>query len=122
MENARQFASHAFGARSVPYIDSWVADVPAVALDVDEICSAYDFDPAASSQFIRPQPAPRRNFQAKPYPRCVIGFFACDFADRLDHHVPGVPDMADVRRDSARLWPPVCYPQELTGVGDRSPG
>src|SRR5229473_5648617 len=95
MENARQPASHAFGARHVSDIDRWVADVPTISVDVDEIHPAHDFDSGASTLSIRPSASSRRNFQAKPHPRCVIGFFACDIADRPDHHVPGVSGLAD---------------------------
>src|SRR6266581_1484973 len=121
MENARQPASHAFGARHVSDIDRWVADVPTISVDVDEIHPAHDFDSGASTLSIRPSASSRRNFQAKPYPRCVIGFFACDIADRPDHYVPGVSGVADGGCDSAHPGPTVGHAQELASVGDRGP-
>src|ERR1700730_7533717 len=71
MENAGQPATHAFRTRDVSDTCRWMADVPAVALVVDEIYPVYNFDPGPSPVSGGPEPPPRWNLETQPFPECL---------------------------------------------------
>src|SRR5712671_6486693 len=122
MENDRQSAAHAFSAGDVSDIGCWMADVTAIALDVYAFHFADDFNSSAHSFFAWLGPATRRNFQAKPLPRRLVGPFTRALTYRTNYHVSGLPGMAHVRCNSAHTCAPVRHAQEFVGVGHRGPG
>src|ERR1035437_2122706 len=122
VEDARQSAPNSFGSLYVPHIACRVADVADISMDVDWIYPCDNFDSRADSLPRGTKPASRGNFQAKPYSRRAFRSFARRIPDRLDGHPPGLPGMADVRRDLAHAWPIVRNAQKLVAVGYRGAG
>src|SRR4029077_19593229 len=119
VEDARQSAPNSFGSLYVPRIACRVADAADISMGVDWIYPCDDFDSRADSLSHGTKRAAQRNFQAKPHSRRAVRSFAGRIPDRLDGHPPGLPGMADVRRDLAHAWTIVHNAQKLVAVGYR---